>query len=76
MDGNGAEVVKLLWIGLYLGKVISLKRYDSYRTPIKHDISNTEAGLYTRNTAVIEKYVGTKFETLDTSTATILTRYE
>ena len=26
MDGNGAQVVKMLWIGLDLGKVISLKR--------------------------------------------------
>ena len=26
MDGNGAQFVKMLWIGLDLGKVISLKR--------------------------------------------------
>ena len=27
MDGNGAQFVKMLWIGLDLGKVISLKRF-------------------------------------------------
>ena len=26
MDGNGAQFLKMLWIGLDLGKVISLKR--------------------------------------------------
>ena len=70
MDGNGAQFVKRLWIGLDLGKAISLKRYNRYRTFIKHDISNTEARLYPKNTAVIEKYA------LDTSTAYILTRYK
>ena len=57
MDGNGAQFVKRLWIGLDLGKAISLKRYNRYRTFIKHDISNTEARSYPKNTAVIEKYV-------------------
>ena len=56
MDGNGAQFVKRLWIGLDLGKAISLKRYNRYRTFIKHDISNTEARSYPKNTAVIEKY--------------------
>ena len=27
-DGNWAEFVKMLWIGLDLGKAINLKRYD------------------------------------------------
>ena len=74
MDGNGAQFVKRLWIGLDLGKAISLKRYNRYRTFIKHDISNTEARSYPKNTAVIYKYA--KFEALDTSTAYILTRYK
>ena len=29
MDGNGAQFVKRLWIGLDLGKAISLKRYNT-----------------------------------------------
>ena len=57
MDGNGAQFVKRLCTGLDLGKAISLKRYNRYRTFIKHDINNTEARLYPKNTAVIEKYV-------------------
>ena len=57
MDGNGAQFVKRLWIGLDLGKAISLKRYNRYRTFIKHDITNTEARSHPKNTAVIEKYV-------------------
>ena len=55
MDGNGAQFMKMLWIGLDLGKAIGLKRYYRYGTFIKHDISNTEARLYPKNTAVIEK---------------------
>ena len=43
MDGNGAQFVKWLWIGLDLGKAISLKRYNRYRTFIKQYVSNTEA---------------------------------
>ena len=58
MDGNGAQFVKRLWIGLDLGKAIRLKRYIRYGTFIKHDISNTEARLYPKNTAVIDKYEG------------------
>ena len=38
MDGNGAQFVKRLWIGLDLRKAISLKRYNRYGTFIKHDI--------------------------------------
>ena len=30
---------------------------DTYGTFMKHDISNTEARLYPKNTVVIEKYV-------------------
>ena len=55
MDGNGAQFMKMLWIGLDLGEAIGLKRYDRYGTFIKNDISNTEARLYPKNTAVIEK---------------------
>ena len=57
MDGNWAQFVKMLWVCLDLGKAINLKRYHRYRTFIKHDISNTEEGLYPKNTGVIEKYV-------------------
>ena len=57
MDGNGAQFVKRSWIGLDFGKAISLKRYDRYGTFIKHDIKNTEATLYHKNTAVIKKCV-------------------
>ena len=39
------------------GKVINLKRYNRYGTLIKHDVSNTEARLYPKNAALIEKYV-------------------
>ena len=43
MDGNGAQFVEILWIGLDLGKAITLKRYNRNRNFIKHDLSNTEA---------------------------------
>ena len=46
MDGNGAQFVKILWIGLDLGQTVDLKRYDRYRTFTKHDISNTDTRLY------------------------------
>ena len=46
MDGNGAQFVKILWIGFDLGQTVDLKRYDRYRTFTKHDISNTETRLY------------------------------
>ena len=55
MDGNGAQFVRRLWIGLDLGKAVSLKHYNGYGTFIKYEISNTEARLYPKNTAVIEK---------------------
>ena len=42
----------MVWVW---GKAIGLKRYNRYGTFIKHDISNTEARLYPKNTAVIEK---------------------
>ena len=70
MDGNGAQFVKRLWIGLDLGEAISLKRYNRYGNFIKHDISNTEARLYPKNAAVIEEYVS-NLKHLDTSTANI-----
>ena len=38
MDGNGAQLVKILWIGLDLGQTVDLKRCDRYRTFTKHDI--------------------------------------
>ena len=28
MDGNGAQFLKILWIGLDLGQTVNLKRYD------------------------------------------------
>ena len=58
MDGNGAQFVKILWIGLDLGQTVDLKRYDRYRTFTKHGISNKETRLYPNNTPVIDKYVG------------------
>ena len=57
MDGNGAQFLKILWIGFDLGKAINSKRYVRYGTFIEHDLSNIEARLYPKNTAVIEKYV-------------------
>ena len=57
MDGNGVQFVKMLLIGLDFRNAINLKRYKTYRSFIKHDVSNTEAKLYPKNTAVIEKYV-------------------
>ena len=57
MDGNEAQFVKILWIELDLGQTVDFKRYDKYRTFTKHGISNREAGLYPKNTAVIEKHV-------------------
>ena len=46
MDGNGAQFVKILWIGLDLGQTVDLKRYDRYRTFTKHGISNKEKVRY------------------------------
>ena len=57
MDGNGAQFVKILWIGLDLVQTADIKRCDRYRTFTKHDISNTETRLYPNNTPVTDKYV-------------------
>ena len=57
MDGNGAQVVKIVWIGLDLGQTVDFKRYDRCRTFTKHDISITETRLYRNNAPVIDKYV-------------------
>ena len=38
MDVNGAQLVKILWIGLDLGQTVDLRRYDRYQTFTKHDI--------------------------------------
>ena len=57
MEMGGGQFVKMLWIGLDLREGIRSKRYDRYRNFIKHDISKTEARLYPKNTAVIEKDV-------------------
>ena len=57
MDGNGAQFLKILWIGLDLGRTVDLKRYDRYRTFTKHDINITETRLYPNNAPVIGKYV-------------------
>ena len=45
-SGNGAQFVKIVWIGLDLGQSVDLKLYDRYRTFTKHDKSNTETRLY------------------------------
>ena len=66
MDGNGAQFVKGLWIGLDLGKTISLKRYDRYRTSIKHDINNSEGKVISQEYSS-DSEVCVKFEALDTS---------
>ena len=57
MDGNWAQFVKIIWIGLDLGQTVDLKRYDRYRTFTKHDISITETRFYRNNAPVIDKYV-------------------
>ena len=41
MDGNGAQFVKILWIGLDLEQTIGLKRYHRYRAFTKYDINIT-----------------------------------
>ena len=52
MDGNGGQFLKIVWIGLDLGEGPQLKtiRDTDYQTFIKHDIINTEAWLYPKNT--------------------------
>ena len=58
MDGNGAQFVKILWIGMDLGRTVDLKRYDTYRTFTNHDHriteSITETRLYPNNSPVID----------------------
>ena len=57
MDGNVAQFVKILWIGLDLGQTVDLRRYERYRTFTKHGISNKEIRLYPNKTPLIDKYV-------------------
>ena len=49
-SGNGAQFVKIVWIGLDLEQSVDLKPYDRHRTFTKtftkHDKSNTETRLY------------------------------
>ena len=45
-SGNGAQFVKIVWIGLDLGQSVDLKPYDRYRTFTKHYKSNTETRSY------------------------------
>ena len=44
--GNGAQFVKILWIGLDLGQSVALTPCDRHRTFTKRDKSNTETRLY------------------------------
>ena len=45
-SGNGAQFVKIVWIGLDLEQSVDLKPYARHRTFTKHDKSNTETRLY------------------------------
>ena len=36
-SGNGAQFVKIVWIGLDLGQSADLKPYDRHQTFTKHD---------------------------------------
>ena len=45
-SGNGAQFVKIVWIGLDLGQSVDLKPYDIHRSFTKHNKSNTETRLY------------------------------
>ena len=45
-SGNGAQFVKIVWIGLDLGQSVDLKPYDKYRTFTKHDKSNTGTSIH------------------------------
>ena len=65
-SGNGAQFVKIVWIGLDFGPCVDLKPYDRYRTFAKHDISNTETRLY-----LIDWQICTKVEGLDANTANL-----
>ena len=65
-SGNGAQFVKIAWIGLDLGQSVDLKSYDRYQTFTKHDKSNTETRLY-----LIDWQICAKVEGLDTNTANL-----
>ena len=65
-SGNGAQFVKIVWIGLDLGPSVDLKPYDRYRTFTKHDISNTETRLY-----LMDCQMCAKVEGLDANTANL-----
>ena len=65
-SGNGAQVVKIVWIGLDLGQIVDLKPYDRYRTFTKHDISNTETRFY-----LIDWQICAKVEGLDANPANL-----
>ena len=45
-SGNGAQFVKIVWIGLDLGQSVALTPCDRHRTFTKRDKSNTETRLY------------------------------
>ena len=65
-SGNGAQFVKIVWIGLDLGQSVDFKPYDKHRTFTKHDKSNTETRLY-----LIDWQICAKVEGLDTNTANL-----
>ena len=44
--GNGAQFVKIVWIGLDLGQSVALTPCDRHRIFTKRDKSNTETRLY------------------------------
>ena len=52
-SGNGAQFVKIVWIGLDLGQSVDLKPYDRYRTFTKHDKVTQKQGYIW----LIDKYV-------------------
>ena len=45
-SGDGAQFVKIVWIGLDLGQSVALTPCDGHRTFTKRDKSNTETRLY------------------------------
>ena len=65
-SGNGAQFVKIVWIGLDLGHSVDLKPYDRYQAFTKHDKSNTETMSY-----LIDWQICAKVEGLDTNTANL-----
>ena len=60
MDGNGAQFLKIVRIGLDLGQTVDLKRYDGYRTFTKHDVYIMFCVPYEehRNKVISQKYTG------------------